>query len=108
MIEASWGLGEAVVSGRVIPDSFRVARTGEVLSSRAGVKSFAIRSDPDGGGTVDEDVALDLVESLCLSDEQLVALSDLAADVRAGRTARSGTSSGPSRADSSTCSSAVR
>ena len=25
MIEASWGLGEAVVSGRVIPDSFRVA-----------------------------------------------------------------------------------
>ena len=31
MIEASWGLGEAVVSGRVIPDSFRVARSGEVL-----------------------------------------------------------------------------
>ena len=37
MIEASWGLGEAVVSGRVIPDSFRVARSGEVLSSRAGL-----------------------------------------------------------------------
>ena len=36
MIEASWGLGEAVVSGRVIPDSFRVARSGEVLERRAG------------------------------------------------------------------------
>ena len=79
MIEASWGLGEAVVSGRVIPDSFRVARSGEVLDRRAGLKRFAIRSAPDGG-TVDEDVAPELVESLCLSDEQLQALSDLAAD----------------------------
>jgi len=79
MIEASWGLGEAVVSGRVIPDSFRVARSGEVLDRRAGLKRFAIRSAPNGG-TVDEDVAPDLVESLCLSDEQLAALSDLAAD----------------------------
>src|SRR5204862_7567873 len=32
MIEASWGLGEAVVSGLVIPDHFRVARSGEVLA----------------------------------------------------------------------------
>src|SRR2546430_4742836 len=31
MIEASWGLGEAVVAGRVIPDNFRIARSGEVL-----------------------------------------------------------------------------
>jgi hypothetical protein len=79
MIEASWGLGEAVVSGRVIPDSFRVARSGEVLDRRAGLKRFAIRSSPDGG-TVDEDVAPELVESLCLSDDQLQALSALATD----------------------------
>jgi pyruvate,water dikinase len=80
MIEASWGLGEAVVSGRVIPDSFRVASSGDVLDRRAGLKRFAIRSAPDGSGTVDVDVAPELVESLCLTDEQLVALSDLAAD----------------------------
>ncbi len=79
MIEASWGLGEAVVSGRVIPDSFRVARSGDVLDRRAGLKKFAIRSAPDGG-TVDEDVAPELVESFCLSDEDLRALSGLAAD----------------------------
>ena len=65
MIEASWGLGEAVVAGRVIPDSYRVARGGEVLERRPGLKKFAIRSAPDGG-TVDEEVAADLVESLCL------------------------------------------
>ncbi|MGO4255035.1 PEP/pyruvate-binding domain-containing protein [Marmoricola sp. RAF53] len=79
IIEAAWGLGEAVVSGRVIPDSYRVARDGEVLERRPGLKRFAIRSAPDGG-TVDEDVAPDLVEALCLSDEQLAALSALAAD----------------------------
>jgi pyruvate,water dikinase len=79
MIEASWGLGEAVVSGRVIPDSFRIAPDGEVLDRRPGVKEFAIRGVP-GGGTVDEKVATDLVESLCLDDGQLRALSALAAD----------------------------
>ena len=31
VIEASWGLGEAVVAGRVIPDHFRVDRAGEDL-----------------------------------------------------------------------------
>ena len=79
LIEASWGLGEAVVAGRVIPDSYKVARGAEVLERRAGLKKFAIRSAPDGG-TVDEDVAADLVEALCLSDEQLRALSALADD----------------------------
>jgi pyruvate,water dikinase len=79
MIEASWGLGEAVVAGRVIPDSFRVARGGEVLERRPGLKRFAIRASPDGG-TVDEDVDADLVEALCLRDEQLQALSALADD----------------------------
>jgi hypothetical protein len=77
LIEASWGLGEAVVAGRVIPDSYRVARGGEVLDRRPGVKTIAILPAPDGG-TVDAEVAADLVESLCLSDEQLQALSDLA------------------------------
>jgi hypothetical protein len=79
MIEASWGLGEAVVSGRVIPDSFRLSRDGAVLDRRPGVKEFAIRGVP-GGGTVDEPMSADLVESLCLTDEHLRALTALADD----------------------------
>jgi pyruvate,water dikinase len=79
MVEASWGLGEAVVSGQVIPDSFRLSREGEVLDARAGLKRFAIRSAPDGG-TVEEEVAPELVETLCLDPAQLGALSDLATD----------------------------
>ena len=79
MVEASWGLGEAVVAGRVIPDSYRVGRGGEVLERRPGLKKFAIRSASDGG-TVDEEVAADLVEALCLGDEHLASLSALADD----------------------------
>jgi len=78
LIEASLGLGETVVAGRVIPDTYRVARSGEVLERAAGYKKIRVRSLPDGG-TVEEAVAPELVESLCLDDEQLGALSRLAA-----------------------------
>ncbi len=77
MIEATWGLGEAVVDGRVIPDQYRVDPSGEVLEQTAGLKKIAIRPLPDGG-TVDEQVAPDLVEGLCLDDAQLQQLNDLA------------------------------
>jgi len=77
MIEASWGLGEIVVSGRVIPDTYRLARSGEVLERTAGLKKIAIRSVADGG-TVDEDVEPHLIESLCLDDDQLGQLNALA------------------------------
>src|SRR5262249_43063030 len=77
MIEASWGLGEAVVAGLVIPDSYRVDRTGHVLERRCGLKRVAIRRVA-GGGTFEEDVAAGLVEQLCLDDGQLEELNRLA------------------------------
>jgi pyruvate phosphate dikinase-like enzyme/cyclic nucleotide-binding protein len=80
LIEAAWGLGEVVVSGRVIPDSFRIDRTGQVVERTPGVKKVAIRSASDGG-TYEEDVAPELVESLCLDDDQLARLDVLARQV---------------------------
>jgi pyruvate,water dikinase len=77
MIEASWGLGEAVVAGMVIPDSYRVDRSGEVLERRAGLKRIAIRGVP-GGGTVEDEVPAELTEALCLDDAQLAELNALA------------------------------
>ena len=53
VIEASWGLGEAVVAGLVIPDHFRLDRSGEVLERTPGLKKIAIRALPNGG-TVEE------------------------------------------------------
>jgi phosphoenolpyruvate synthase/pyruvate phosphate dikinase len=77
MIEASWGLGEAVVAGLVIPDHFRVARSGEVLERTAGLKRIRIRALSEGG-TREEDVPAELTEQLCLDDSQLADLSALA------------------------------
>jgi pyruvate,water dikinase len=77
VIEAAWGLGEAVVAGRVIPDHYRVARSGEVLERTPGVKKVAIRTLPDGG-TVEEDVPPEVVERLSLDDDQLEKLNHLA------------------------------
>ena len=77
LIEASWGLGEAVVAGLVIPDHYRIDRSGQVLERKPGRKTVAIRSVPSGG-TVEEQLPGAMVERLCLSDDQLAELSELA------------------------------
>jgi hypothetical protein len=77
VIEASWGLGEAVVAGLVIPDHYRIDRSGQVLERKPGRKGIAIR--PVGtGGTFEEKIPPDRVERLCLDDDQLGRLSQLA------------------------------
>ena len=77
VIEASWGLGEAVVAGLVIPDTYRVDRSGQVLERTPGLKRTAIRCLPDGG-TVEEAVAPELTEKLSLDDDQLEQMNRLA------------------------------
>ena len=77
MIEASWGLGEAVVAGQVIPDSYRIHRSGDVLQRTPGFKKIAIRTLPEGG-TFEQQVQPELVERLCLDDGQLAELNGLA------------------------------
>jgi pyruvate,water dikinase len=77
VIEGSWGLGEAVVAGLVIPDHFRVAREGEVLERKPGLKHVAICTVATGG-TVEESVPQDRRETLCLEDRQLEDLNQMA------------------------------
>jgi pyruvate,water dikinase len=77
VIEASWGLGEAVVAGLVIPDHICLDRSGQVRECTPGYKTVAIRPAP-GGGTEEQKLAPELVERLCLDDDQLLALNRLA------------------------------
>ena len=77
VIEASWGLGEAVVAGLVVPDNYGLDGEGHVLRRTAGEKDLALRSDPEGG-TFEEAVAEDLISALCLDDGMLAELHDLA------------------------------
>lgn len=77
VIEASWGLGESVVGGLVVPDNYALDARGNVLRRTAGEKDIALRSAPQGG-TIEEAVPDELVSALCLSDDMLARLHDLA------------------------------
>jgi pyruvate,water dikinase len=77
VIEAGWGLGEAVVAGLVIPDTYRISRSGEVLERTPGLKRIAIRTRPEGG-TAERDVPAEDAERLCLDDGQVEQLHQLA------------------------------
>ncbi len=78
VIEASWGLGEAVVTGLVVPDNYALDAEGRILRRTAGEKDLALRSNPEGG-TFEEPVLEELVEELCLDGDMLSALHGLAA-----------------------------
>ena len=76
VIEASWGLGEAVVSGLVTPDNYRVLRGGQVLEKTAGDKDIMLRWKD--GRTSECEVHADLVSAHCLDDARLALLDALA------------------------------
>lgn len=79
LVEATWGLGEAVVSGLVTPDSYRVARGGRPLARVPGDKDVAVRrTRGPGGGTEEVPVPAELAGVLCLGDRELAALDALA------------------------------
>jgi pyruvate,water dikinase len=76
VIDASPGLGEAVVSGAVNPDHFVVNSVDHsILTRRLGDKRMMITSVP-GGGTEHHELT-DQSSEACLDDEQLRQLVDL-------------------------------
>jgi pyruvate,water dikinase len=75
IIEASWGLGEAVVSGLVTPDHYILGHTGELRGLVLGEKDLAIRWT--GQGTSEVAVPEHLIGEPCLGATELAALHDL-------------------------------
>ena len=76
LVEASWGLGESVVSGRVTPDRFQLDRTtGAVRDRQVGTKTVEVTSDGE------RPVAPDRRDVPCLDDERLAALACLGREV---------------------------
>jgi rifampicin phosphotransferase len=82
VIDASPGLGEAVVSGAVNPDHFVVnTATGEIVERRLGDKRIAIRASA-GGGTQRVELAGN-ADKASLEDVQIQALAALGERVEA-------------------------
>ncbi|HSK60583.1 MAG TPA: PEP/pyruvate-binding domain-containing protein, partial [Actinomycetospora sp.] len=81
-IDASWGLGSAVVSGEVTPDSFVVSKvTGEIARRTVATKARWHRPHPDGDGVVESDVPDDLRDAPSISDEEIAELMTVARTV---------------------------
>lgn len=81
VVEATLGLGEALVSGQVDPDRYRVeAATGRILERSLGTKGLSIRSQA-GGGTMQQ--AEDAAGRPALPDAALEELARLGRQVAA-------------------------
>ncbi|GAB3136382.1 phosphoenolpyruvate synthase [Micromonospora sonneratiae] len=80
-VEAGFGLGEALVSGLVNPDVFKV-RDGEVISKAVAAKQRAVHALPTGGT---QEVAIDpeRQELPALTDAQVVRLEQLGRRIEA-------------------------
>ncbi|MDD2921617.1 MAG: PEP/pyruvate-binding domain-containing protein, partial [Anaerolineales bacterium] len=80
LINAAYGLGESVVSGRVTPDTFKIARKRfRVLEQMRGTK--ATRIDMTDGGTLESNTASTERERLSLDDSALRRLFSLGEQV---------------------------
>src|SRR6266581_470740 len=80
-VEASFGLGEALVSGLVNPDVYKV-RDGEVVAKAVAAKQLAIYASP-GGGTQEQPIEPERQEQPALTDAQVVRLAQLGRRIEA-------------------------
>ena len=74
-VEATFGLGEALVSGLVNADAYKV-RDGEVIAKTIATKQLAIQARP-GGGTQEQAIGPARQQEPALTDAQVVRLAQL-------------------------------
>jgi len=80
-VEASFGLGEALVSGLVNADAYWV-RDGEVVAKTVATKQLAIHALP-AGGTQEQAIDLERQDQPALTDAQVVRLAHLGRKIEA-------------------------
>lgn len=76
LIEAAWGLGEAVVSGAVIPDQYIVARDGRLKKAQVSRQDKMVVRRADGG-TEEVELSEDQATSQVLDEAELSQLVEL-------------------------------
>ena len=82
-IDASFGLGEALVSGIVSPDAYQVdKREHKIVQRQIADKQIAIFPE-EAGGTRQESLIAAQQKQTALTDEQILALADLGARIEA-------------------------
>lgn len=74
-IDASFGLGEALVSGLVNADIYKVSN-GKILEKKISTKKFAIYASKDGG-TKKQEIDYEKQNIQALTDEQILSLTSI-------------------------------
>jgi pyruvate, water dikinase len=83
-IEATWGLGSALVSGDVTPDSFIISKvTGEIATRRVATKIKIHSYRSNGPGVTVEETPASLREAPSLTDDEIRALAAIGRQVEA-------------------------
>lgn len=80
-IDASFGLGEALVSGLVNADSYKV-RNGKVIEKKISTKKLAVYALKDGG-TKEQETELEQQNRPALTDEQILQLERVGRTIKA-------------------------
>lgn len=79
VIDASWGLGETVVSGTVTPDNFVVEKVmQEILTRTISDKHMEMVADADAGEAVERKITDDRRTRSSLTDDEVIAVALLA------------------------------
>lgn len=80
-IDASFGLGEAMVSGLVNADNYKV-RDGEIIDKKISTKKLAIYALKEGG-TTEREIEQEQQNRQALTDEQITALAHMGRKIEA-------------------------
>lgn len=80
-IDASFGLGEALVSGLVNADNYKV-REGRIVGRQISTKKLAVLASA-AGGTIEEELGPDQQDARSLSDDEVLALEKVGRKIEA-------------------------
>ena len=88
LVDATWGLGESVVKGAVVPDAYRVFKPllddeqlAPIIQKRLGSKRTTMVYDPSGKGTVTHETPAEHQLQYVLNDGEVLQLARWACDI---------------------------
>lgn len=77
IIEAVWGLGEGIVSGKITPDIYKVSQKLEIINKKIANKKIALTRD-SGGKKIEVKLKEEISKSQVLKNHEVQKLADIA------------------------------
>lgn len=74
-VTATWGLGESIAQGEVVPDRYDINAEGDLIETTAGRKAHGIQCSVHGAGPTAKAIEKDLVSEPCLNKTQVMELA---------------------------------